>query len=121
MPSAVTNDKYIWAAVSAWRSTAANVVAPETATTLGPESLNDSGPPSGVAPQEHDRLHLCRCKAANGNLLPASLLLGYLAVGTIIYVVYGVRHSRLGHARLPRAVPPADLDPTHPEVVATVK
>lgn len=59
-------------------------------------------------------------KAASGNLLPASLLLGYLAVGTIVYAVYGVRHSRLGHARPPRAVPPADLDPTHPEVVATV-
>ncbi|RYD96113.1 MAG: amino acid permease, partial [Sphingomonadales bacterium] len=53
-------------------------------------------------------------KAIEGNILPASLLLGYMACGGIIYAAYGRRHSRLGRGEEPRATPPADLDPTAP-------
>lgn len=53
-------------------------------------------------------------KAISGDLLPAALLVGYLAVGAIIYATYGARHSRLGQGIEPRHIPPADYDPVAP-------
>jgi APA family basic amino acid/polyamine antiporter len=53
-------------------------------------------------------------KALTGNLLPASLLIGYLGCGALIYAVYGRRHSRLGQGLGPRRSPAADLDPLAP-------
>jgi len=50
-------------------------------------------------------------KALTGNILPAALLLGYMASGGLLYALYGRRHSRLGQGREPRATPAADLDP----------
>jgi APA family basic amino acid/polyamine antiporter len=52
-------------------------------------------------------------KAVAGDLLPALLLLGYLAVGAALYLAYGLRHSRLGQGAAPEA-PPGDFDPTAP-------
>lgn len=37
-------------------------------------------------------------KALHGDFVPASVLLGYLAVGALTYVLYGIRHSKLGGA-----------------------
>jgi len=34
-------------------------------------------------------------KAARGDTIPAWLLLGYMTLGTAIYIFYGLRHSRL--------------------------
>lgn len=53
-------------------------------------------------------------KAAAGDWLPAGLLLGYLSAGVAVYLLYGVRASRLGRGLPPRSVPAADLDPTAP-------
>ena len=53
-------------------------------------------------------------KALEGKLLPALLLLGYLALGALLYAIYGVRHSRLGQGLEPRHTPPGDLDSTLP-------
>lgn len=53
-------------------------------------------------------------KAVAGDILPASLLLGYLGCGGLIYIAYGRRHSRLGQGLEPRMAPAADLDPLAP-------
>ncbi len=42
-------------------------------------------------------------KALAGNLLPALLLLGYIACGALLYALYGAKHSRLGQGLAPRA------------------
>ena len=42
-------------------------------------------------------------KALAGDLLPALLLLGYIAGGALLYALYGMKHSRLGQGREPRA------------------
>ncbi|MGI4746183.1 MAG: amino acid permease [Janthinobacterium lividum] len=42
--------------------------------------------------------------ALHGNMLPLSLLVGYLVLGIAAYIGYGYRHSRLGRAEPPRAV-----------------
>lgn len=53
-------------------------------------------------------------KAAAGDWLPAGLLSGYVTLGAAVYLLYGLRASRLGQGLAPLASPAADFDPTRP-------
>jgi APA family basic amino acid/polyamine antiporter len=54
-------------------------------------------------------------KAWHGQWIPAEILLGYVSVGAIFYLLYGLRHSKLAHAiPVTRSGPQVPLEDSRP-------